>query len=71
MLFRSFAPSSFLQALQRALSAPWQAEAPLSLDVELEGVLLRVQGRGLTLVAMTAEELRIGGHIDTLSWVRP
>ncbi len=33
------------QALQRALSAPWQAEAPLSLDVELEGVLLRVQGR--------------------------
>ena len=33
------------QALQRTLSAPWEVEAPLTLDVELEGVHLRVQGR--------------------------
>ena len=33
------------QALQRTLGAPWEVEAALSLDVELEGILLRVQGR--------------------------
>ena len=41
------------------------------IDANTTDGVLRVQGRGLTLVAMTAEELRIGGHIDTLSWVRP
>ena len=31
--------------------------------------VLRVRGEGLTLLAMTAEELRIGGRIDALEWV--
>ena len=32
-------------AIQQLLSDEWQAEAPVSLDVEMDGVLLRVQGR--------------------------
>lgn len=31
--------------------------------------VLRVRGSGLTLLAMTAEELRIGGRIDAVEWV--
>ena len=31
--------------IQRMLGDAWQAEAPLSMDVKLDGVLLRVQGR--------------------------
>ena len=31
--------------------------------------VLRVRGQRLTLVAMTGEELRIGGKIDGLEWV--
>ena len=31
--------------------------------------VLRVRGEGMTLLAMTAEELRIGGRIDALEWV--
>ncbi len=33
------------QAVQRALPEGWRAEVPASLDAEIEGVLLRVQGR--------------------------
>ena len=32
--------------------------------------VLRIRGSRLTLLAMTAEELRIGGRIDGLEWVR-
>ena len=39
------------QALQRALPEGWQAEVPLSLDVEAAGVPLRVQGRADALRA--------------------
>lgn len=31
--------------------------------------VLRIRGERLTLLAMTAEELRIGGRIDALEWV--
>lgn len=31
--------------------------------------VLRVKGKNLTLIAMTAEELRIGGRIDAVEWV--
>ena len=33
------------QAVQSLLPPCWQAEAPVTMDVELEGVWLRVQGR--------------------------
>jgi sporulation protein YqfC len=41
-----------------------------SIDVNTAGGILRVRGTGLTLLAMTAEELRIGGNIGTVEWVR-
>ena len=31
--------------------------------------VLRIRGERLTLVAMTGEELRIGGKIDGVEWV--
>ena len=31
--------------------------------------VLRVKGERLTLMAMTAEEMRIGGRIDAVEWV--
>ena len=41
----------------------------LSLLLTTAGVL-RVRGQRLTLLAMTGEELRIGGRIDAVEWVR-
>lgn len=32
--------------------------------------VLRIRGRELTLLAMTAEEVRIGGAIEAVEWVR-
>lgn len=40
------------------------------IDANTTAGVLRVRGEGLTLMAMTAEELRIGGRIDALEWVR-
>lgn len=40
------------------------------IDVNTTGGVLRVRGRGLSLLAMTAEELRIGGDIAAVEWVR-
>ncbi|SFP60468.1 sporulation protein YqfC [Oscillibacter sp. PC13] len=40
------------------------------IDVNTSAGVLRVSGRGLSLLAMTAEELRIGGHIAAVEWVR-
>lgn len=40
------------------------------IDVNTPGGILRLRGRGLTLEAMTGEELRVGGRIDGLEWVR-
>ena len=40
------------------------------IDVNTTGGVLRVRGEGLSLLAMTAEELRIGGDIAAVEWVR-
>ena len=39
------------------------------IDANTTAGVLRVRGRRLTLLAMTAGELRIGGQIDALEWV--
>lgn len=39
------------------------------IDVNTAAGVLRVRGQRLTLMAMTAEELRIGGRIDAVEWV--
>ena len=39
------------------------------IDANTPAGVLRVRGRKLTLMAMTAEELRIGGQIDGVEWV--
>lgn len=40
------------------------------IDVNTPEGILRVRGERLTLTAMTAEELRIGGVIAAVEWVR-
>ena len=40
------------------------------IDVNTGNGILRVKGERLTLLAMTAGELRIGGRILCLEWVR-
>lgn len=40
------------------------------IDVNTPEGILRVRGERLTLMAMTAEELRIGGAIAAVEWVR-
>ena len=40
------------------------------IDVNTTGGVLRVRGERLALLAMTAEELRIGGNIAAVEWVR-
>ena len=39
------------------------------IDANTVGGVLRVTGAGLTLLAMTAGELRIGGRIQAVAWV--
>ena len=39
------------------------------IDVNTSGGVLRVRGQRLSLMAMTAEELRIGGRIAAVEWV--
>jgi len=39
------------------------------IDVNTSGGVLRVRGQRLSLMAMTAEELRIGGDIAAVEWV--
>ena len=39
------------------------------IDANTPAGVLRVRGSRLTLLAMTAEELRIGGKIDLVEWV--
>lgn len=39
------------------------------IDVNTSGGVLRVRGKALTLLAMTGEELRIGGRIAGMEWV--
>ena len=40
------------------------------IDANTTAGVLRVRGQRLTLLAMTGEELRIGGRIDAAEWVR-
>lgn len=40
------------------------------IDVNTPGGVLRVTGRGLTLESMTGEQLRVGGSVDGVEWVR-
>lgn len=40
------------------------------IDANTAGGVLRVKGEQLTLLAMTAGELRIGGRISSVEWVR-
>ncbi len=40
------------------------------IDANTTGGVLRVRGRELVLLAMTAGELRIGGEIEAVEWVR-
>ena len=46
------------------------AYSEIQIDVNTAGGVLRVTGEGLSLLAMTAEELRIGGRIASVEWVR-
>lgn len=39
------------------------------IDANTTAGVLRVTGRELSLIAMTAEELRIGGRIEAVVWV--
>lgn len=41
------------------------------IDANTTAGVLRVRGARLTLVAMTAGELRVGGRIDSVEWVGP
>jgi len=41
------------------------------IDANTPAGVLRVRGERLTLLAMTAGELRIGGRIDSVAWVEP
>ena len=38
-------------------------------DANTSAGVLRIRGANLTLLAMTAGELRIGGRIDTVEWL--
>ena len=40
------------------------------IDVNTTGGVLQVRGSRLTLLAMTGEEVRIGGCIDAIEWLR-
>ena len=40
------------------------------IDVNTAAGVLRVAGKNLSLLAMTAEEVRIGGEISAVEWVR-
>ena len=46
------------------------AYSETQIDVNTAGEVLRVKGEALTLLAMTAGELRIGGQIASVEWVR-
>ena len=40
-----------------------------SIDINTDGGVLRIRGGELTLLSMTAEELRLGGSIDAVEWL--
>ena len=46
------------------------AYSETQIDINTPAGVLRVRGTGLGLMAMTAEELRLGGNISAVEWVR-
>ena len=40
------------------------------IDINTDRGALRLRGQGLNLLAMTAEELRVGGVIEGVEWVK-
>ena len=46
------------------------AYSETQIDVDTAAGVLRLRGERLSLVAMTAEEVRVGGRIDAVEWVR-
>ena len=46
------------------------AYSDTQIDVNTTAGVLRIKGERLTLLAMTAGELRVGGCISALEWVR-
>ena len=46
------------------------AYSDTQIDANTNFGVLRVRGARLALMAMTAEEVRIGGEIDDVEWVR-
>ena len=46
------------------------AYSDTAIDINTGTLVVRVRGTGLQLLAMTAEELRIGGSIAAVEWVR-
>ena len=46
------------------------AYSDTAIDINTGTLVVRVRGTGLQLLAMTAEELRIGGDIAAVEWVR-
>jgi sporulation protein YqfC len=45
------------------------AYSDTQIDVNTTAGVLRVRGQRLTLLAMTAEEVRLGGSIEAVEWV--
>jgi sporulation protein YqfC len=45
------------------------AYSDTQIDVNTTAGVLRVRGKRLTLLAMTAEEVRLGGSIEAVEWV--
>ena len=41
-----------------------------TIDINTGAVVVRVRGKGLELLAMTAEELRVGGSIEAVEFLR-
>lgn len=46
------------------------AYSETQIDVNTAGGVLRVTGEALSLMAMTGEEVRIGGRIAAVEWVK-
>ncbi|MCI2058038.1 MAG: YabP/YqfC family sporulation protein [Oscillibacter sp.] len=40
------------------------------IDINTNRGVLRIRGTGLSLLAMTAEEVRVGGEITAVEWVK-
>ena len=58
-----------LETVAELFDLPADVIAENQIDANTPAGVLRVKGERLTLLAMTAGELRIGGKIDSLEWV--